>query len=340
MTLIHKHKLLWYKVCELAWSSISKVREHPMHQSLLLLTACCRSHAATRSVHHPKFLVKFTMTVNFCQPHFHFLILSLSLKKGPTLTMGIITSLQIQCILQPLDHIHHHGPLLPMIMQTTQRNLYKLFQTLGAYGPLQSRIHRLINIPIMITPLDPRHQKLPVLLHLTLDGGPPTQYLQQNHTERVHIRLLSQPKTHVVLGIQIPETTLHVRGHDVGALHVAVDHALLVLAGVEELKPTRRLEADLQPPLPRERMTGVAEVVAECPTRHEIVDEDHFSAVVAVADEGNQVRVAEPREHLDLSFELVRALVRTRFEPLDGHGSVTRADVPFVHVTEPSFAHD
>lgn len=52
------------------------------------------------------------------------------------------------------------------------------------------------------------------------------------------------------------------------------------------------------------------------------------------------MRVAEAREHLDLRLELVRALVRTRFEALDGHGFVTRADVAFVHVPEASFAHD
>ncbi|KHN28884.1 hypothetical protein glysoja_025678 [Glycine soja] len=131
----------------------------------------------------------------------------------------------------------------------------------------------------MIAIPEPCHQELLVLVHLSLDGGPPTQYLQQNDAERIHVGFLSQPKTHVVLRVQIPETTLHVRRHvgrvgphlrqpkirhfchpilvqqDVRALHVAVYHALLVHARVEEVKPTRRLKTYVQPPLPRQLRT-------------------------------------------------------------------------------------
>jgi len=46
------------------------------------------------------------------------------------------------------------------------------------------------------------------------------------------------------------------------------------------------------------------------------------------------MKMAELREHLDLVHELVRTLLRTRFQTLDGHRSGTAVGVALVHVAE------
>ena len=53
------------------------------------------------------------------------------------------------------------------------------------------------------------------------------------------------------------------------------------------------------------------------------------------------MRVAKLREHVDLGLELACSLLGILFEPFDGDGGrVTRADMSFVHVAEPSVAYD
>ncbi|RYR64159.1 hypothetical protein Ahy_A03g010291 [Arachis hypogaea] len=192
------------------------------------------------------------------------------------------SEVQAQGTLQALHHILHERAFLAMIVQTTQGNLNKLVQTLLPNGTLQGRIHRQINVAILITAFYPNHKGLLLpILDPTLDHWPPTQHLQQNNPERVHVRLLTQPLTHVVLRVQIPQTTLHVRCHVgtirpvlrqteirnfrdpiivkqyVRALHVPVDHVLCV----QEVKPTRRSKAYLQAFVPREGLLVVAGVV-------------------------------------------------------------------------------
>lgn len=75
-------------------------------------------------------------------------------------------------------------------------------------------------------------------------------------------------------------------------------------------------------------------MVAKVATCHEVVDDDHFCVIIAVAKKSGEMKVVELQEHLDLAHELMRTLLGTRFEVLDGDCGGTDVDVALVHMAE------
>lgn len=75
-------------------------------------------------------------------------------------------------------------------------------------------------------------------------------------------------------------------------------------------------------------------MVAKVATCHEVVDDDHFCVIIAVAKKSGEMKVVELQEHLDLAHELMHTLLGTRFEVLDGDCGGTAVDVALVHMAE------
>ncbi|KAJ6825720.1 uncharacterized protein M6B38_335115 [Iris pallida] len=196
--------------------------------------------------------------------------------------------------------------------------------------------------------------------------GTGAQHLEQDHAEGVHVRLVRELPTPEVLGIEIPEAPLDRRANvgvlwgraglrqpevrnlgdpvpvqkNVGGLDVAVDDAVL-RSGVEVVQPPCGSDTYLQPLLPRQRrLLGLVQVIAEGPVSHVVVNQDHFPVLFAVADERDQVAVAELRQHLDFGLELPDSLPRQGVPSLDRHSRRSAVEVPAEDVSEPPNAEE
>ena len=80
-------------------------------------------------------------------------------------------------------------------------------------------------------------------------------------------------------------------------------------------------------------------MVVEGPIGHVIVDEDHFTVLITVANKRDKVAVAvaEMGEHLYLSFELVEPLWWLRLQSFDGNLGGLIVDVLCVHGIQISY---
>ncbi|WVZ05090.1 hypothetical protein V8G54_018436 [Vigna mungo] len=113
----------------------------------------------------------------------------------------ITTFLKLQNKIQHSNDVVHGRPLGPILQQTGHGHLSKFLQTLGCYLALQCWIHNFTQTPLLISMFCPINKRHLLLLHHTEQRLPPTQYLQQHNPKRVHVRLLRQPLSFIILRV-------------------------------------------------------------------------------------------------------------------------------------------
>ncbi|BAF18570.1 Os06g0126100 [Oryza sativa Japonica Group] len=279
--------------------------------------------------------------------------------------LGRVGVLQLERVLEVPEHVAHGDPVAAELGEALLGGLGELVERLLVHRPGELGVHDLLDEALPL-PLHPPLGEADLLARqLRVDGRPRAQRLEEHDAEGVDVGLVRQLLAPEVLRVEVAEAALDggadvqlvhpgavlgqpkvgylcdevVVEEDVGGLDVAVDDPLR-RAGVQVVEAAGGADADLQPLLPRQRRQVLAvDVVAEGAIVHVLVDEDHLGVLVAVADEGDEVAVAELGQHLDLGVELVDPLLRLRVPALHGDlGAVV--DLADVDVAEAADADD
>ncbi|BAT11810.1 Os10g0534600, partial [Oryza sativa Japonica Group] len=278
--------------------------------------------------------------------------------------------LQLEAVLEVPHHVAHGRPLLAVVREAPPGGLRELPERVRAGVAGDGRVDDLVE-PAPPAPLHrPLREVDLVGREALVDRRPRAQHLEEDDAEGVDVGAVGELPRLEVLRVEVAEAALHRRAHvrlprrwpdagqpevghlrheavaeeDVRRLDVAVDDVIGV-AGVQVVEPLRRADADLQPLLPRQRRrrrrrgVGAVQVAPQGAVRHELVHEDHLRPLVAVADERDEVAVADAGEHQDLSLELREPLPGRALGALHGDAGAV-AEHAAVHVPEPADAED
>ncbi|URD99536.1 hypothetical protein MUK42_35185 [Musa troglodytarum] len=125
--------------------------------------------------------------------------------------------LQLQGVLEVPQDVAHGRPIDSVVGQALLRGLHVLLQRGWADGARQVGVDDLLQLTLAVALHRPLRQVHLLPRERRVDGGPRAQHLEEHHPEGVHVRLLRQLLAPEVLGVQVPEASLH-GGADMGLL--------------------------------------------------------------------------------------------------------------------------